>query len=224
MLVVTLGKDMVFRDYVQGAYRMRGIGAGQKIHVFIIPEVKELMARELKNAVIPIAAGNADNVLECVVAWLVINSLRSEQTQWTMLCLQNISNLYRKNAYSSLHKKTTFFFDSSCNNSTEMSNVLIRDSNESSSPEIEDEFIDKIEPNVALKVFDESIDFSLESSVPDPLPFEKRLLSMLEENDSLLRPNQHAIGHTIMIVVGEFSMIEASANRLDSEQERGQST
>ena len=23
---VTLGKDMVFRDYVQGAYRMRGIG------------------------------------------------------------------------------------------------------------------------------------------------------------------------------------------------------
>lgn len=73
---------MVFRDYVQGAYRMRGIGAGQRIHVYIIPEVKELIGRELKNAVIPVASGNTDNVLECVVAWLVINSLRSEQTQW----------------------------------------------------------------------------------------------------------------------------------------------
>ena len=30
-----------------GAYRMRGIGAGQRIHVFVIPEVAELMAREL---------------------------------------------------------------------------------------------------------------------------------------------------------------------------------
>ena len=37
--VITLGKDMVFRDYVQGAYRMRGIGQGQRIHVFVIPEV-----------------------------------------------------------------------------------------------------------------------------------------------------------------------------------------
>ena len=37
--VVTVGKDMTFRDYAQGAFRMRGIGAGQKIHLCIIPEV-----------------------------------------------------------------------------------------------------------------------------------------------------------------------------------------
>ena len=29
--VLTLGKDMTFRDYAQGAFRMRGIGQGQKI-------------------------------------------------------------------------------------------------------------------------------------------------------------------------------------------------
>jgi len=45
--VITLGKDMIFRDYVQGAYCMRGIGAGQKIHLFIIPEVKDIMQCEL---------------------------------------------------------------------------------------------------------------------------------------------------------------------------------
>lgn len=67
------------RDYVQGAYRMRGIGAGQKIHLFVIPEVKEIMQRELREAIIH---RPGDHVLEDVVAWLVINSLKSEQTQW----------------------------------------------------------------------------------------------------------------------------------------------
>jgi hypothetical protein len=33
---------------------MRGIGAGQTIHIFIIPEVKELMQRELRDAIIPV--------------------------------------------------------------------------------------------------------------------------------------------------------------------------
>ena len=37
--VLTLGKDMTFRDYAQGAYRMRGIGMGQTIELLIIPEV-----------------------------------------------------------------------------------------------------------------------------------------------------------------------------------------
>lgn len=49
--VITLGKDMVFRDYVQGAFRMRGIGVGQQITIFIIPEVAELMVRQLRGAV-----------------------------------------------------------------------------------------------------------------------------------------------------------------------------
>lgn len=40
---LTLGKDMTFRDYAQGAFRMRGIGQGQTIEVFIIPEVLRLV-------------------------------------------------------------------------------------------------------------------------------------------------------------------------------------
>ena len=37
--VLTLGKDMTFRDYAQGAFRMRGIISGQSIHILLIPEV-----------------------------------------------------------------------------------------------------------------------------------------------------------------------------------------
>jgi hypothetical protein len=64
--VITLGKDMVFRDYVQGAYRMRGIGAGQKIHIYIIPEVQKLIERELKSAIIRPPKGASDGMLEQV--------------------------------------------------------------------------------------------------------------------------------------------------------------
>ena len=50
---LTLGKDMTFRDYAQGAFRMRGIGKGQTIELFIIPEVMKLIQtkeRQLERA------------------------------------------------------------------------------------------------------------------------------------------------------------------------------
>ena len=40
---LTLSKDMTFRDYAQGAYRMRGIGNGQRIELLVIPEVQRLI-------------------------------------------------------------------------------------------------------------------------------------------------------------------------------------
>jgi Protein of unknown function (DUF3638)/Protein of unknown function (DUF3645) len=45
---LTLGKDMTFRDYAQGAFRMRGIGKGQTIHLFIIPEVMRLVNDQMQ--------------------------------------------------------------------------------------------------------------------------------------------------------------------------------
>ena len=107
--VITLGKDMVFRDFAQGAYRMRGIGAGQKITVLVIPEVQELMNRQLKRA-LPKAASEAPGKLvegpaqrlRDISAWLVLNSMRSERTQFDQLCSQNLFNVWRKNAWDQL--------------------------------------------------------------------------------------------------------------------------
>jgi hypothetical protein len=233
--VITLGKDMVFRDYVQGAYRMRGIGTGQKIHVLIIPEVLELMSRELKSAVVrdhPLGG----HVLEDVVAWLVINTLRSEQTQWTMLCLQNISNLYRKNAYKCLQTSGVDYFagnkektlsveaqprkrEEGTNNAvtiasdTDETKAQTEDvdmnipseqiaavdtaevERETSIPLEDSNVYDHMSKDVALKIFEESIDFTLESGVPDPLPFEEKLRRLLDTHESFLLHDQHAIGH-----------------------------
>jgi hypothetical protein len=47
MAAVTLGKDMTFRDYAQGTFRMRGIGQGQTIRLFVIPEVVELLRQQV---------------------------------------------------------------------------------------------------------------------------------------------------------------------------------
>jgi hypothetical protein len=43
---LTLGKDSTFRDFAQGAYRMRGIGSGQTIKVMVTPEVAACVRRE----------------------------------------------------------------------------------------------------------------------------------------------------------------------------------
>jgi len=39
-----------------GAFRMRGIGRGQTIRLHIIPEIERLMARELKEARMPLTS------------------------------------------------------------------------------------------------------------------------------------------------------------------------
>ncbi|CAE7042011.1 GRDP1 [Symbiodinium sp. CCMP2456] len=44
---LTLSKDMTLRDYAQGAYRMRGIGRGQRIDLLVTPEVSALMNKSL---------------------------------------------------------------------------------------------------------------------------------------------------------------------------------
>ncbi len=63
-----------------------------QIHLFIIPEVADLMRRELlacgERGVIADAKAEKERMLLQVVAWLVINSMLTEQTQWSMLCLQ----------------------------------------------------------------------------------------------------------------------------------------
>ena len=106
--VLTLGKDMNFRDYVQGSFRMRGIGQGQQVVVFIIPEVAQLIEREVKSAGMTITS---DNMLEQVTAWLVISSMRSERVQNNQLMVQNIANVWRKEAFREVKGNVQNFED-----------------------------------------------------------------------------------------------------------------
>ena len=47
---VTVGKDMVLRDYSQGAYRMRGLKSGQRIVTMLPPEVGRLVSAAVTTA------------------------------------------------------------------------------------------------------------------------------------------------------------------------------
>ena len=117
--VLTLGKDMVFRDYAQGAYRMRGIAKGQTIRLFVIPEIVDLMGRELRAAAGEKAmlgrgpvrsSDNTERVqLVEIVAWLVVNSMRSERVQFNMLCMQNLANVWRKAGFRALMEHVDAF-------------------------------------------------------------------------------------------------------------------
>lgn len=99
--VVTLGKDMTLRDYAQGAYRMRGIGKGQTIRLFIIPEVQQLIYREMKKAGLKREKAQMEaNILNDVLGWLVINSMQSERIQFNQLQIQNSASVWRKNAFN----------------------------------------------------------------------------------------------------------------------------
>ena len=93
--VVTIGKDMTFRDYAQGAYRMRGIGKGQTVRLFIISEVQSRINTELATH----ASGRPE--LD-VPAWLLLNSMRLENLQAVKLGEQELQNTWRKHALKAL--------------------------------------------------------------------------------------------------------------------------
>ena len=109
---LTLGKDMIFRDYAQGAFRMRGIAKGQTIHLLVTPEIDRLIHRQLAHCTGKITdapEGSKEAYLQAVTAWLVVNSMRSERVQFSQLCLQNVTNVWRKVAFNDLLRQHAYF-------------------------------------------------------------------------------------------------------------------
>ena len=84
---------------------MRGIGQGQTIHLLIIPEVANRITADLEGHV---SAFDGDDVplwRMLVPAWLLVNSMRMEAMQFSMLSLQEVDNLFRKIALPMLQNK-----------------------------------------------------------------------------------------------------------------------
>ena len=68
---------------------MRGIGVGQTIHVFLIKEVHNLVSK----------VSNTKHVRNDLVAWLLTNSLVSEDLQSAQLQRQLLSTVWRDRAF-----------------------------------------------------------------------------------------------------------------------------
>jgi hypothetical protein len=106
---MTLGKDMTFRDFAQGAFRMRAVGAGQTITLLITPQVAHLVRTEsarMHHAPLadekPLEQVTHEQLLCRVCAWLVANLMRTEDVQAGLLGEQRLAHHFRKRALDHL--------------------------------------------------------------------------------------------------------------------------
>ena len=151
---------MTFRDYAQGAYRMRGIGKGQSVEVLIIPEI----TKSIKNSMVSCGQSALESIalkegLCQVLAWLCLNQMRSERIQFHLLCEQNISNLWRKRTFNNMLKDL-------------------------------DELTANISSDVSqskLNVFRERIDYTVENTVPVDTSFDQKVNRKLREYRDILK-------------------------------------
>jgi hypothetical protein len=87
---------------------MRQIGAGQKIHLLITPEVHSLIRSQIKLCGKTYSSHFSSNISEKsrvlidVTSWLILRGVRSEEGQHRMLCFQSLQNIWRKKALTSL--------------------------------------------------------------------------------------------------------------------------
>lgn len=150
---LTLGKDMVFRDYAQGAFRMRGIGKGQTICLLVVPEIDEKIRAQVEIGSGRVVDKNrsASQYLKDVLSWLVINSMRVDGIQFDLLCEQSVGNVWRKRAFATLCRGYR--------------NV--------------DAKVEHADLIASLQVFRERVDFVIENSVPQTTRYSEKIDALI---------------------------------------------
>ncbi|CAE7397563.1 unnamed protein product [Symbiodinium natans] len=128
--VLTMSKDTTLRDFAQGAFRMRGLGAGQQISVLKTPEVSTLVhqcrkACRLASGRISVTLENflspssptsptrqkeADPVVH-VLVWSTANGIRQECRKQRLLCQQNFRDVWKRKARLKLENVATAVYD-----------------------------------------------------------------------------------------------------------------
>jgi hypothetical protein len=163
---LTLGKDMVFRDYAQGAFRMRGIGKGQTIRLLVVPEILSRIQTQVAIGATgrpatdsaplqQISATGQKQFLNDVVSWLVINSMRVDGVQYNLLCEQSVGNIWRKRCFVTLR-----------------SDFRSIDNFDHCPPQL----------NRSLQVFRERIDFEIENSIPQSVKYSEKIFKSIKEH------------------------------------------
>eukprot|EP00929_Paragymnodinium_shiwhaense_P070628 TRINITY_DN35771_c0_g2_i1.p1 TRINITY_DN35771_c0_g2~~TRINITY_DN35771_c0_g2_i1.p1 ORF type:complete len:2134 (+),score=468.58 TRINITY_DN35771_c0_g2_i1:176-6403(+) len=114
---ITIGKDTTLRDYAVAAYRMRGIGKGQHLHLYLITEVLQLVHHTLAHAEKRPVEERADElqvlqasdegrwqqeILSDILCVTFLNGMRIDERRHVLLCQQNLQDLWRKAAFKHL--------------------------------------------------------------------------------------------------------------------------
>jgi len=202
----TLGKDMTFRDYAQGTYRMRGIAKGQRIHLLIIPEIRELIRRELSHTKhkAEIAAATPQQVLNHVTAWLAVNQMHSERLQFNQLCLQNVANVYRKQGYGNLLRATGQGDFTVANNVRENKQFL--------------------NAYQSLKLFHEDVNYDIWATIREPRKFSEVIEALVEGRTNFIPegPKGADVVEHIKKLVSEQKLTDGNDRHLEVEQQQEQ--
>ncbi|KAF8285120.1 hypothetical protein TcBrA4_0033550 [Trypanosoma cruzi] len=222
--VVTLGKDLVFRDYAQGAYRMRGVGKGQRLRLYLIPEVLSRIHATLGSA-------TTGNSLLDVPAWLLLNSMQMESLQFIKLSVQELANVWRKKALQYLLRDSIHFHEHS-DLYTEMARCRRFHMQRPFVIEMEGEppLPDVSLLRSAIQEFREPVAYPVDSVIDTPLPFLQRLMDHMRErpqeliagdaaSQQLLHDLMHRLASSLAIRGPELTTAtntDASMN-LDSE-------
>jgi len=171
-------------QYAQGAFRMRGIGVGQTLKIIMIPEVKKLIVANLASAA---GATFADQQkilateahllpqqvsLVDICAWLVINSMKTEKTQFNMLIEQALENVWRKHALSDLFKRYK-------NVGVHAAGVSRKDRELVLAP------ADETQLGQAIDTFRDRVDFSIATLVDPPKDFLSKLQQTVREHQQV---------------------------------------
>ena len=102
---VTIGKDTTLRDYAQGCWRMRQLEEGQTLEVLVVEQVLALVHECTPPDTI--AAGGDTGMLHAIMAFLLLNSCRSEHMQHSQLQVQNLCTIWRAEAVSLLRNASS---------------------------------------------------------------------------------------------------------------------
>lgn len=225
----TLGKDMTYRDYSQGAYRMRGIGTGQRIVLLVIPGLQGLIAREC-NAAKPVKANmkslqeslhpeaekpvETPGLLTNINAWLVVNSMQAEAVQSNQLAMQNLANVWRKNAFSKILSYQLRV----------VSDEIKQRATEVEAESDDDEIVStcsstttKKELSACLDVFHEPIDFSIRTAPPEAVALSTTIAKAIAQQSPFIKKEEQSICQGILDSV---SQLVARAVRSKSDVER----
>eukprot|EP00301_Raphidiophrys_heterophryoidea_P026236 c9007_g1_i1.p1 GENE.c9007_g1_i1~~c9007_g1_i1.p1 ORF type:complete len:1470 (+),score=397.75 c9007_g1_i1:657-4412(+) len=195
--LVTLGKDMTFRDYAQGAYRMRGIGNGQTIRLLIIPEVLKLIERQMgSSASVPAPAAqpsdqfsdilNFGNVVSTLAGFITPNTAQSNTLSQTKTIICNVVGWLHINSMKTEHIQWNVLMQQCIKNiwRKESYSMLMKSHNQVGTNRVDDNLLKGIE------VFRERVDHHVANHVADDEEFCKALNADVKKFETLLKEPQ----------------------------------
>ncbi|KAJ1458452.1 hypothetical protein M885DRAFT_614307 [Pelagophyceae sp. CCMP2097] len=163
---LTLSKDTTFRDAAQAAYRLRGLGKGQTLVMFLIPELAGCVADATCKQRDDVRARFAEpgwprGLLPDVLSALAVAAIRIERANFFLLAEQNVLNVARKVGHAELLRHR----GSVGSQSDAEGRQWLRH---------------------CLDVFRTRVDFGVENAMPKPKPFSERIATHIEENVELM--------------------------------------